>query len=448
MGLTNKGLNALKAGKWASEGGNRNEGTLRAKGSTNGARFYFRYRTSAGSYDDLPLGSYDEAGKRGLTLVQARARAKRLRDRYTAGERDLRAVIDGEQREAVRERKAADAAAEAEATRKRATLGVLMTAYVEQLRRNGKLRVREVETALRLHVEKAWPRLWDTPAEHVTTDDCLAVVARLVEAGTLRQAGKLRSYLRAAFAAAIRARQDPRALPALRALALSVNPARDLATIEGSSKPRERALSLAELRVYWRRITDLPDPAGALLRFHLLTGGQRIDQLARLTTDDFDPDAPSVRIRDSKGRRAAPRNHDVPLVAAAVDALRAMRGGTLGPCLFTMNAGASGVAYKTVSDHVRYVAEAMRDAGELEKGLFTPGDLRRTVETRLSAAGVSREVRAQVQSHGLGGVQALHYDRHDYLHEKRAALETLHDLLTGAPATVTPIRRAGAKSSQ
>ena len=31
-------------------------------------------------------------------------------------------------------------------------------------------------------------------------------------------------------------------------------------------------------------------------------------------------------------------------------------------------------------------------------------------------------------------MQARHYDRHDYLNEKRAALETLHRLLTGASA--------------
>jgi hypothetical protein len=73
---------------------------------------------------------------------------------------------------------------------------------------------------------------------------------------------------------------------------------------------------------------------------------------------------------------------------------------------------------------------------------FTVGDLRRTVETRLSALGVPLEVRAHLQSHGLGGVQARHYDRHDYMAEKRAALDQLRDLVTGKPATVTPIKRA------
>ena len=75
-------------------------------------------------------------------------------------------------------------------------------------------------------------------------------------------------------------------------------------------------------------------------------------------------------------------------------------------------------------------------AKELEKWLFTMGDLRRTVETLLAAEGVGTDMRARLQSHGLGGAHARQYDRHDYIVEKRNALETLHRLLTGLPATV------------
>ena len=83
----------------------------------------------------------------------------------------------------------------------------------------------------------------------------------------------------------------------------------------------------------------------------------------------------------------------------------------------------------------------MKEAGELPGGAFTVGDLRRTVETRLAGEKVSKDVRAQLQSHGLGGVQDRNYDRHDYLDEKRDALETLHRLLTRTSAKVAPISR-------
>lgn len=440
MALTTKGLESLKPGTWKTETGHRGEGILRAKGSTNGARFYFRYCTSEGRYDDLPLGTFSTNGADGMTLAQAKARAQALRGRYKQ-DRNLRAALAAEQADADRQRAIEQAAAEA--AQHRATLGALLSAYVAQLNRNGKLRVREVETALALHVQRAHPHLWALPAAEITADDCLAIVARVVEAGTLRQAGKLRSYLRAAFAAAIRARHDPRAVAELRAMRLSANPARDLATIEGSTKPRERALSVAELRAYWRHIQAMPDPHGALLRFHLLTGAQRIVQIARVQTGDFDADTQTLRMLDPKGRRAQPRRHDVPLIPPALDALRAMRGGALGPHLFTVQAGEFAAVYSTVGGLVRDVADAMAAAGELPGGRFTPGDLRRTVETRLAALGMGDDVRGQLQSHGLGGVQSKHYNRHSYLDEKRAALETLHRLLEGRDAgNVLPLRKA------
>jgi hypothetical protein len=67
------------------------------------------------------------------------------------------------------------------------------------------------------------------------------------------------------------------------------------------------------------------------------------------------------------------------------------------------------------------------------------GDIRRTVETRLAALGVPQEVRARLQSHGLSGVQARHYDRYTYVAEVRDALLRLFDLLNDG-AKVIPIR--------
>ena len=61
-------------------------------------------------------------------------------------------------------------------------------------------------------------------------------------------------------------------------------------------------------------------------------------------------------------------------------------------------------------------------AADMQVETFNLRDIRRTVETMLAGMGVSRETRAQLLSHGLGGVQAVHYDRHSYSAEKRAAL--------------------------
>lgn len=409
---------------------------MQARKLASGAlSWYYRYAAPDGERVRLPLGT-------GLTLAEAREIAAELSRRYQAGDRDLRAALEADQREIERQRQAKEDAEAEAAIRAGATLGVLLRAYVAQLHRDGKVSAGRVERALKLHVEDAWPALWSKPAADVTPDDLLGIVARLVDAGTLREAAKVRSYLQAAYAAAIRARQDARSLADLRDLRITANPARDLVTIDGAGGTRDRALSIAELRAYWQRICALPDPDGALLRFHLLTGCQRVAQLARVTCSDIDHDTQVMRLHDGKGRRRRPRLHAVPLIPAAVEALKAMDGGQYGEYAVTVTGGLQGASYHIVQHRLRAVMDAMVEADEATP--FTAGDLRRTIETRLAAEGVTQEVRGQLQSHGLGGVQSRHYDRHGYEIEKRTALEVLHRLLTGSGAKVTPIRSRGA----
>jgi hypothetical protein len=44
-------------------------------------------------------------------------------------------------------------------------------------------------------------------------------------------------------------------------------------------------------------------------------------------------------------------------------------------------------------------------------------------ETMLAKMGISKDLRAQILSHALSGVQDRHYDKHQYIEEKRKALE-------------------------
>lgn len=425
----------LKPGEWASLSAGRGAGVLEARGLAGGGiAYYFRVTARTGQRVRVPIGT-------GIAFAAAKREAAALSLRYQNGDRDLRAALTAEHREKERQRTAKEAAEQAakdaEAAKRERTLGALLTAYADQLARDGKPSARSVRAALLHNVRDAWPKLWAAPLADIDADTLLVIVASPSNAGHLRQAEKVRAYLRAAFAAGIKARHNAKALPALRALRVTANPARDLTPIEGANRVRDRALSLDELRAYWQRIRDVP-----ALRFHLLTGCQRIEQLGRVQQADFDADTQSMRLLDSKGRRSAPRAHHVPLLPAAIDTMRTMQSGIAGPYLFTVTAGASGADYSSVSQRVRAVADAMQAAGELPGGRFTPGDLRRTVETRLAAAHISREVRGHLQSHGLGGVQARHYDRHNYLPETRVALETLERLLSDTGAMVVPIRKA------
>jgi hypothetical protein len=421
--LTVRQISGLGIGLWATDSSARGAGALQVRKLSNGsATFYYRYTAPDGKRIRIAIGT-------GIDLATARRKAAKLSRQYQDGDRDLRSKIEAERREVKRLHDDAEAKASADAAVKRATLGALLIAYVEQLEKHGKTSAKSVGAAFTRHVREPWPGLWKTPANDVSTDDLVSVLALLTDTNKLREASKLRSYLMAAYTAAIGAKQDARATLSLRELKITHNPARDIVTIKGANQPRERALSVAELRAYWNRINALNTPDGALLRFHLLTGGQRVEQLARVTVNDFDPDLKTIRLLDGKGRRATPRKHIVPLISSALVEIKHM-GRELGPYLFTVTNGESGASYASVERRIRAVADDMSEAGELDKGLFTAGDIRRTVETRLAALGVSMDVRAQIQSHGLSGVQSRHYDKHDYLEEKRGALKALHRLLT------------------
>ena len=72
-------------------------------------------------------------------------------------------------------------------------------------------------------------------------------------------------------------------------------------------------------------------------------------------------------------------------------------------------------------------------------------DLRRTARSLMSRAEVRPDIAERVLGHAIQGVGRV-YDRHEYLNEKRAALEQLAALIDSIvnppPANVAPLRRA------
>lgn len=365
----------------------------------------------------MVLGEFGPAPKLSVSAARKLAAAKR-------------ALVDLG-RDPWLEAKHARAQAEAKAVRDSATFGALLTAYAAHLQASGKASWKEVEAAVERHVIKPHPKLAKLPADAVTVDDVMPVFRRLTKAGKWRAAEKLAVYLRAAYNAAKAARLDAGGV-AFEGFDIRSNPLLELKVTrpEGDRESApSAALSEAELRVYWKAIVRLDTPHGALMRFHLLTGGQRMEQLSRLTEADHDAGAGTVTLWDAKGRRKKPRRHVVPLIPDAAAALAAMRGPEpQGPHLFSVSHGAAAAVPHTLAAAMREVSELLIDQEKIATNI-TPGTIRRTVETRLAAVKVPKEIRAQLQSHGLGGIQDRHYDRHDYLEDKREALEKLRALL-------------------
>ena len=332
------------------------------------------------------------------------------------------------------ERKAADAA----------TFGDMMTGYVEMLEAKGKKSAGNVKTQIAADIEKKQRKIWSKRAAEIDLDDCVKIVATITDKGKKRQADKIRSYIRSAFSEAIKARGNVNAPAKLRNMNIKMNPARDMVKVEGSSQARTRALSLSEFQAYWSHVKEQPEPGRSIMMLHVLTGGQRMDQLARAGLHDIDNDTQTLTLLDFKGRRSEPRRHSIPLLPEARACIDRITGA--GEYVFSCDGGISPINKKYIGERVDKIRDAMKEANELEGGHFTPGTIRATIETRLAAKPyrVSSDVLGQLLSHGMGGVQQRHYQHHNFHEEKLEALEMLQRMVEGQPepmAQVIPFNR-------
>lgn len=372
-----------------------------------------------------------------LTLSAARIEAKTLRAQVEIGRDPWQERADSRAQEAER----------SDRLRTR-TLGDLMAAYVEHSKASGRTDWRAVQSAVARHLTTPFPKLAKLPADEVTTDDVKKIFTRIDPLAHYNEARKFRAYLRAAYSAAVTARHDA-GMPAFDGFKIRSNPLSEFRV----SRPKEAAetaafakdarmwaLSPDELAAYYRRTFDLEPAQGALLRFHLLTGGQRVRQLRRLTVDGYDARGARVTIRDIKGRRQIAYKHVVPLIPDAVAAIETMRGtDPQGTYICTVTQGRAPACETALAEGVRSIAKAMMDAGEIARRP-TPGTIRKTVETRLMELRVPREVRAHLLSHGRGDVQAASYEASDLEDLKRDALMKLYALCVPPTGNVHHIR--------
>lgn len=397
-------------------------GSLQARKLTNGAIvFYWRYtfnektaRVTLGTYDSsLPPKSHDAVGGRCSILA-----ATRIAEMHAAAHRD--SLKEGGHA-ATEAKKAADrsrAKAEREA-RKTHTLERLLTAYCDHLKSLGRTAHADARSIFKLHVVDAWPEISALPAGDVTDEQVADMLRRLFDLEKGRTANKLRSYLRAAYEVARKARTNPKVGVAFKAFNISINPAATTQADASANRADKNPLRLGDMRRYWQSIDKAPGIKGALLRLHLLTGAQRIEQLVKLKTADIGDK--SILLFDGKGRPGKPaRPHPLPLIAAAQKSLK--EAGPLGVYALSTDGGDTHISATTLSNWAVQAATGIAD--------FQTKRLRSGVETLLASAGVSMEARGRLQSHGVSGVQTTHYDAHDYMPDKRHALEVLYRELT------------------
>jgi integrase len=206
---------------------------------------------------------------------------------------------------------------------------------------------------------------------------------------------------------------------------------------------RDRTLTTEEIRTFWEKLeaAKMAEPTKLALRLLLVTGQRRgeltfakwkhIDLKAQLWT------IPVALLKSSHTRREKPEPHAVPLSPLAVDLLRKLEE-LSGSSQYVLPRRAD--AKQTGSYSERVLSRAVRENEEhfgIER--FTPHDLRRTAASFMAKLRIPRLHIAKVLNHSTGDITSV-YDRHDYLPEKREALEKwaahLGDIIAGNQTNV------------
>jgi hypothetical protein len=423
-------INDLQTGKSIRLAKVERGGSLEARRLPSGSvAFYWRH-TRAGKTERIPIGPYDPSappkalkpGPRGYAVAAALEAARVLAKLDSEAPGGLRA-------ERSRQQAAEEVARKEELARGKYTLQALCDEYCNWLERQGKDSHREARNILRRNLLEPHPELAATAANRVGKRPIVEAARKLTEAGKSTTGRKLRSYLRAAYACALRADSDATLPSSFIAFNITTNPVESITPIKG--KTDKNPLSLADLRKYWKQLQKEPGVIGAALRLQLLSGAQRVAQLARL--HERDVTTTTIQLFDPKGKRVDPRPHLLPITKPMRAELA-----QLAPTGYVLSTD-GGITPMHPTSISAWAADAGKRAG-IEG--FQLKRVRSGVETALASVRVSKDVRGQLQSHGLGGVQDAHYDAHEYLPVKRQALDTLHKLLEAEPAkNVTPIKR-------
>ncbi len=354
------------------------------------------------------------------TLEDARKEARRIQTMIDQG-------IDP--RELDRQKIAEKAALMTEAqAKKRYTLRALLEAYADHLDAQGKLRSsKSTRSIINVHVIKASPTLASKPASAVSSLDIAEMIRQTREKGKERTAGVLRSILCAAYNCGRRAAFDSGIPSLFIKFRIDSNPVEPIPTIGVNAG--NRTLSSEELKKYLLALGD--DSVDMSLKVALYSGGQRMAQLLRATISDWNPDAKTLRLFDPKGKRRTPREHLLPLAPEA--------SGLITELINRSKAKGKDYLFPSLRNTPIHVSQPGPRVTEIAKKIdaepFDIRDIRRTVETMLAGMGVSKDIRAQLLSHGISGVQSQHYDRFEYIKEKHNTLlkweRYLNRLLSG-----------------
>ena len=428
--LTQKEITGLKAKDKAyyvwEQNGARGTGSLGVKVSPSKSKiFYFRYFID-GQRKFIALGPFPS-----LSLVNARELAKSYGLQVKSG-LDPREAMERESR------------AQEKAQREQSQVGTLdqlFKAYTAQMKKDGKRTYEDVYKSL---VRNVFPLISkDTKAKDVTTHDFILVLADMIKRGATTQSNRVRSFLMAAYNYGLFHDNDPANFIDEAKFGITHNPITPIPKQKSAERVGEHYLSHSEISELFNDLDQVFDrfkmghSMRNLIMLCFYMGGQRPYEIISSRWDTIDWEQKTFLITADLSKNKKP--HLVPLTDTALMILQRQQAQSpASDFIFPHRFENKPMRTDSLSQSItRY-----REATPLIRP-FVARDIRRTCKTLMGELGISKELRDRLQNHALNDVSSKHYDRYEYLPEKRRALEAWEQKLNEVESdNITILRRA------
>jgi integrase len=233
-------------------------------------------------------------------------------------------------------------------------------------------------------------------------------------------ANRMRSYLSAAFewARDIESDDDDEKscspIPLDVQFFIEVNPVVGVKKALKKEEPTDRFLSEPEVHAFWQalNISSMSTHRKNILKL-MLALGCRIEALAALRWDEVDFNERLINMPPSRSKNGL--HWIIPINDIAYEIL-INNPRSHDELLFPAENGIEPLRTDGINQATRRLCE------QVNITRFTPRDLRTTFKTLSGKAGLTKEIRDRLQNHALNDVSTKHYDRYDYLKEKREAI--------------------------
>lgn len=305
----------------------------------------------------------------------------------------------------------------------------LFNFYILDLEMDNKRSSKQVKS---IYFRDIDPSIGQIKCCEVTTDQITDILATIENRGAPTLANRTRSYLRSAFTFGQHCNSLPRwkknkDLPNFN---IGINPVIDTKKAVGENRVANNFLSKDEVKALWGSIgVDAMSADMALAIKFLISTGQRVEEVLGASWAEFDQEElmwtiPAER-RKNKGKNKSKEPHLVPITDFHIRLLNEIKqysgnSKLLFPHHLDRNKPRTS---DSLSQAVYRFCSPQGKSKRAPFPKFVPRDLRRTWKTLAGSIGIGLEVRNKIQGHAFQDIGSIHYDRYDYLKEKKLGIE-------------------------